>query len=176
MIRIFRIFEYLIFLNQENQKLQEIKASRSSSSHFAYHTSINSVILNDMLKKLVLAWLPAIAWMILIFALSSRQSVEVSSDFIINFFVFKSFHVIEYAILYFLVFRGFYLSKNDRSELVGKFAFIISLLYAITDEIHQTFVPTREGKLGDVFIDLIGITLAYIVINKIRIPKLNPPL
>ena len=122
-------------------------------------------------RNLVFAWLPAIVWMIIIFVLSSRQSVEVSSEFIINFFVFKSFHVIEYAILYFLVFRGFYRNLHPRAS---RNAFIISLLYAITDEIHQTFVPTREGKLRDVFIDLIGITLAYWVVS-VRLPRRQVP-
>jgi VanZ family protein len=34
------------------------------------------------------------------------------------------------------------------------------LTYAISDEIHQTFVPTRTGSLTDVFIDSVGIFLA----------------
>ena len=32
----------------------------------------------------------------------------------------------------------------------------VAVLYAATDEFHQTFVPTREGCLRDVFIDSTG--------------------
>ena len=43
---------------------------------------------------------------------------------------------------------------------------ILSLIYAVTDEIHQTFVPTREGRFRDVIIDLIGILIMYTFIKK----------
>ena len=46
---------------------------------------------------------------------------------------------------------------------------IIGLLYAISDEIHQAFVPGRGPLVGDVFIDLsgvvMGICVAYIIIS-----------
>lgn len=104
----------------------------------------------------------------LIFYLSSRPSTHVSTDYWTNFAVAKTAHIIEYAILYFLVFRGFYLSNNKK--LLSKKLFILSLLtaiiYAISDEIHQLFVPTREGRARDIIIDTIGITLMYIYIKK----------
>ncbi len=34
---------------------------------------------------------------------------------------------------------------------------IIGILYAISDEIHQLFVPGRSGKVTDVIIDSLGI-------------------
>jgi len=37
---------------------------------------------------------------------------------------------------------------------------IIAMLYAFSDEYHQTFVFGREGKLKDVGIDSIGILLS----------------
>ena len=39
--------------------------------------------------------------------------------------------------------------------------FIISLVFAVIDEIHQTFVPTREGTIRDVLIDAMGIVFMY---------------
>ena len=35
-------------------------------------------------------------------------------------------------------------------------AFVLSVIYAVTDEIHQIFVPGREGKISDVVIDSSG--------------------
>lgn len=93
----------------------------------------------------------------IIFYFSSLQRVEVSEKDIINFLFFKTLHVAEYAILYFLLFRA---SKNPL------FSVIFAILYAILDEVHQTFVPTREGKLRDVIIDSFGVFLMYAYIKR----------
>jgi len=42
---------------------------------------------------------------------------------------------------------------------------IIAVIYAITDETHQTLIDTRQGKLRDVIIDTAGITIMYIYIK-----------
>lgn len=104
----------------------------------------------------------ALLWMSLIFLLSSRQRISVSEQYWANFLVFKLLHVIEYAVLTFLYLQAIY--KNipvislRRATL---FALIFALCYGISDEIHQTFVPTREGTVRDVLIDSIGIVSVY---------------
>lgn len=40
---------------------------------------------------------------------------------------------------------------------------IISIAYAILDEVHQLFVPLRNGSVGDVLVDSLGILIAMIV-------------
>jgi len=40
---------------------------------------------------------------------------------------------------------------------------IFSLLYAISDEIHQIFVPLRSASVGDILIDSLGICVALLV-------------
>lgn len=100
-------------------------------------------------------WLPAIVWMIVIFLLSSRQSVSVSPDYWLNFLFFKTLHVFEYAILFVLYYRAWHHFW---------FAFVLTIAYAVTDEVHQTMVPTREGKVRDVIIDGIGAGVAWISI------------
>jgi len=42
-------------------------------------------------------------------------------------------------------------------------AVVGAILYGITDELHQFFVPGRQLSLGDVFIDTVGITFATII-------------
>lgn len=72
----------------------------------------------------------------------------------------------EYAILYLLLFRGFYLSTRKKpTSKTYIMAFIIAILYASSDEIHQAFIPTREGTIRDIFIDTIGISFMYILIK-----------
>ena len=43
----------------------------------------------------------------------------------------------------------------------------IALAYAIVDEYHQSFVPTRHGAIADVAIDALGIGIASIVLLKV---------
>lgn len=120
-------------------------------------------------------WSPPILWMIVIFILSSRHRIVVSQEATLNFLFFKSLHVIEYAFLYFLTFRALTEGKiKNVPPQTYLNAAIITLIYALTDEIHQTFVPTREGRPRDVFIDAIGVTAMYILIHRylIRIKQL----
>ena len=81
----------------------------------------------------------------------------------------KYAHVIEYLILYILVFL--YIdcyNISTRNKLI--YAFCICLVYACSDEIHQLFVPGRTGRVIDIFIDsigsLIGLVLFYFIKNK----------
>ncbi|MEK7070867.1 MAG: VanZ family protein [Patescibacteria group bacterium] len=110
-------------------------------------------------------WLPPILWMTIIFFLSSRESVLVSNIGTVNFFFFKSLHVIEYGILYFLLFRAFLTKNAKQTNNAYMKAFIFSFLYALSDEIHQLLVPTREGRLRDVFIDVVGMVFTYMYIK-----------
>ena len=115
------------------------------------------------MKKWLWYWGPPLIWMIIIFLLSARERTQVSEVYEWNFVFFKTLHVIEYAALYFLLFRAFL--KNSSNESTRKrawvWAFVVAFLYAASDELHQTFVPTREGRLRDVGIDTIGMFLMY---------------
>lgn len=118
--------------------------------------------------RILFYWLPPIIWMTTIFYLSSKLRVTVTGKFLFDFFFFKMLHVIEYAILYFLLFRAFYSINNQQLTINKKLLYPIffSILYSISDEVHQTFVPTREGKIRDILIDNLGILLMYIYIKK----------
>jgi len=125
------------------------------------------------IQKFLLTWGPAIALMVTIFFLSSRQRIAVSEVYTINFIVFKSLHVIEYATLFFLVFRGYYRTLSHKNmNRIYLYAIGTTFLYAVSDEFHQTFVPTRTGTVRDVFIDSIGILLCF-QYTKINLAKLK---
>lgn len=44
-------------------------------------------------------------------------------------------------------------------------SFLIGVLYAVTDEIHQLFVPGRAGQIRDVVIDACGVFAGVIITN-----------
>ena len=71
----------------------------------------------------------------------------------------KCAHAFEYMVLSVLctgsLLLWFY-HKMNRPDLLFLFGWIISLLYAVSDEIHQFFVPGRSCMLLDIVIDAAG--------------------
>lgn len=101
-------------------------------------------------------FLPSLLWMSLIFYLSSRSTTGIGHGETQRFLILKSFHLIEYGILLILLFFGF---KRF------KYSIITAYLYAISDELHQLFVPGREGRIRDTFIDLLGIMIGIVILK-----------
>lgn len=97
--------------------------------------------------------------MLVIYFFSSRPTVSLSSSLTNSFFIYKSFHLIEYTFLSILV---FYAIKNY------KYTVMVVYLYAMSDELHQTYIPGRTGCIRDTLIDLIGITIGIILITQIK--------
>lgn len=66
-----------------------------------------------------------------------------------------------YHFTVFFLFSFFLLAtiKGDKKLKTSNISvsFIISSLYAISDEIHQSFVPLRTSSVGDVIVDVFGI-------------------
>lgn len=87
-----------------------------------------------------------------------------------SFFIRKTAHFTEYFILGLLLYRGFYSPLKQKNAFL--ISFLMGLLYAVSDEIHQYFIPGRAMKAFDVFIDSLGVisglSLSYIVNNKKR--------
>ena len=56
-----------------------------------------------------------------------------------------------------------YKIKEKRKIILG---WVVGTLYAITDEIHQLFVPGRSGEIRDVFLDSLGVItgIAFLLI------------
>ena len=59
-------------------------------------------------------------------------------------------------------------SAHSRINTYTRVRFLISgfiaLIVAIADEIHQSFIPTRDASFTDVFLDFVGIILALFLI------------
>lgn len=145
-----------------------------------------------MMRK-VISWLLVVLWMALIFYLSHQPASESNSlstgitervvaiiervtsdiDFDVsnfNHIVRKNAHFFAYLILGVLVSNA--LKSNG---LKGSRRFLIALafciLYAISDEIHQLFIPGRAGQVRDVIIDSAGAVVGisgYLVCGKLK--------
>ncbi len=73
----------------------------------------------------------------------------------------KAGHVIEYFILGLLMFRGFRGGSTAEWKWRWSLSAVIGVvLWAVTDELHQSFIPTRTASITDVGIDAAGGVLA----------------
>ena len=74
-----------------------------------------------------------------------------------HFMVRKAAHFTEYAILALLAARAF--TGSSQKTLRRRWflaALLLVVVYALSDEYHQTFVPARTGSIYDSFIDMSG--------------------
>ena len=86
-----------------------------------------------------------------------QQAIPGVSTAILTFLVRKSAHIIAYFILGILMYRALCITIHRwRARTVASLALLSCSLYAVTDEIHQLFVPGRSGELRDVMIDSIA--------------------
>ena len=78
---------------------------------------------------------------------------------VVNIVLRKAAHVTEYALLTLLAVRAIQQGapKLKKSAFFG--AFLLSAVYACSDEFHQRFVGSRTSSPVDVAIDLVGVTL-----------------
>ncbi len=143
--------------------------------------------LNKKIIIKIISTLLVILWMAVVFMLSNQvadESAQTSSGFIewivrivykdityenmeiiiesVDTIVRKIAHFVLYAIGGFLIsnlIEKYIEDKRKQCILSG----VLGISYAITDEIHQYFVPGRSGELRDVCIDSGGIIVGILV-------------
>ena len=75
--------------------------------------------------------------------------------------------IYHFSVFFLFSFFLFFLIKGEKKTSFFYIfsTLIISLIYAISDEFHQSFVPLRSPSLKDVFIDLIGLSFSLLIAN-----------
>lgn len=132
----------------------------------------------------VICWILAVCWMVVIFSFSARTAELSTQDsttvgmwlgkvFVPGFSewdeqkqtefadkidhpVRKAAHASEYAVLGFLLAGGISDSSKKRLYCIGV-PWAFGVAYAVSDELHQIFVPGRSGQATDVMIDSLGV-------------------
>jgi VanZ family protein len=100
-------------------------------------------------------WAPVIFYALFIFSLSNR-----SYPGALPAFDTKLFHPIEYMTLgIFLSVAWHHFSKQKRPFFVILCVLISGVLFAVSDEIHQAFIPGRRARIADVLIDSVSVAL-----------------
>jgi len=98
----------------------------------------------------------------------------------VEFLLRKAAHVTEYAVLAVLLYRAFvHTVFQSRRALSAGLVLLSCAAYAASDELHQSFVPSRTASLRDVMIDVCGATLAVLlywsIATRDRKPRLDLP-
>lgn len=116
----------------------------------------------------ILFWAPAVLYMALIFFLSSAPPPQAARTVPVYFDI-KIIHIVEYGVLNLLVYWA--LAKTSCIAYGWRAAFSvgITVLYGLTDELHQVFVPGRSGQLVDVAANFLGCTIAQASVFMFRV-------
>jgi len=121
---------------------------------FASTAEFSAVNTSTVLRPLVLWFLPT---------LSESQLATV------HFLFRKLGHFTEYAILAYLAQRAFISSSR---EFLRRYwfqcAFLLIAVYALLDEFHQSFVPSRTASIYDSAIDVAGGITVLIILKLLR--------
>lgn len=138
-----------------------------------------------------LSWLLATCWMVVLFLMSGQDAGESSSlsgsfiDVLASIFdasyvqlsitekvliiaqlqgLVRIFaHFMAYCLL------GIFVSASVQTldlRFCGKlfFSFAVCLLYAISDELHQSYVPGRSMQLSDILVDSLGALTGFFIV------------
>lgn len=154
------------------------------------------IFLEDFMKTIrIIATILLLVWMAFIFSLSSQNaktssgtsgrviaavirifvedfdemSEEEQKEMIApyQFIVRKGAHFTAYGVLGMLSFLSFITYKSIPFKIRIPLILSVCLLYSISDEIHQLYVPGRSGEIRDVCIDFCGSLLAVGVLTLI---------
>lgn len=94
--------------------------------------------------------------MVVIFGFSSRSAAQLPGFGMLDTLVKKGGHFIGFGLLALTYWRGF--RWQGRQALV---AWLLAVLYAVSDELHQAWVPGRHPSVLDVVLfDSTGAALA----------------
>lgn len=115
------------------------------------------------IKKLINAFAPPMLWAVVIFIFSSQTALPGFEESALDFIFKKTAHIFVYLVLYLLVKRGVDMVFNKKSEKMLLYVpVLICLLYAFSDELHQSLVPGRYATLRDVYYDMLGVSIAFL--------------
>ena len=106
--------------------------------------------------SIVPRWFPGFLIMFVIFIFSSQPGNNLPDFLNWDYFIKKTSHMIGYGLLALSYFR--LLKHNQKLYWL---AWLMALLYAASDEFHQSFVPGRGASVLDVLIfDNVGAIIA----------------
>jgi VanZ family protein len=111
----------------------------------------------------VALWGPFLAALAFVFALSSMTRVP-GAEYVWD----KLLHAVGYAAISVLALRAFHGGFEAPRWRPSLAAFLFMLLWFVSDEWHQSFVPGRDASALDVAADVVGFGIGMTVFAALR--------
>jgi VanZ family protein len=125
------------------------------------------------MKQFTLYWLPLIAYCVAIYIQSDYPSPQSLPSFE---FSDKLLHLAAYAVMGVLFYRAYQTTPfNNNIQMLVLLSLVSASLYGVSDEIHQAFVPARDGSLWDVVADILGAAGGVYLYNRWVIARNHKP-
>ena len=143
---------------------------------------------NSFSYKKLIYFLPLLVWMVVIFLFSAQVADEssalsegitrrvakavsqvvpkrISIDVdVLETVIRKAAHFMEYMILGIFAFVALHKSELFVGRQIAV-AIVFCMLYAISDEVHQAFVPGRACRVFDMLLDSVGASAGVLGVN-----------
>lgn len=119
------------------------------------------------MKRILSHWLPPLAWMGLIFLFSAQPDLPSAPGPWLDVLLKKIGHALAYGILAWLYLRSLR-GRFRHPTAPHAVSFGLAVLYGLSDEYHQTFVPGRNGTPWDVAVDSLGALGAMLLAWQLR--------
>ena len=127
-------------------------------------------------RTLIFYWLPLTGWMALIFVLSGTTSDTVESmtssadqTYNVPSLVIRAylFHAVEFGIMLVLVYRLVAYHNLFTGYYRAGTALLATLVYALVDEMRQSFVPGRVPSIEDIGYDAAGAVVGLVLMQSV---------
>jgi len=126
-------------------------------------------------KVVVQYWMPVILYAGMIVYLSSLSTPTENLPHWFDDLNDKMIHGIEYGVLGVLYYRAFTFGAGERLRGLAPFLAIgCAILFGLSDEIHQFFVPLRYADGWDWLADGIGASLGVVIWREIALRENRP--
>ena len=120
-------------------------------------------------SSIALRWAAVIAWMGVIFLLSSRPDLP-------NFapgcrdWRRSAATLTAYGVLAGLLWWAL---RGSGVRYPATWALVLAVLYGVSDEFHQSFVPGRDMSVSDLMVDLIGAGVVLLIVTLLRARRMG---
>lgn len=140
-----------------------------------------SLLVTRHRQQIAIRWLCVLVWGSVIFLLSheSAEGSSLRSGIIVETLqslglgasadvlspiIRKMAHLTMYAVLGALLMWAMAVRKQLTRQLMG-YSILVACLFAISDEIHQAFIPGRSAEVRDVLLDTVGATIGSLLVS-----------
>ena len=126
------------------------------------------------IKKIFIYWLPVIAWAGVIFYLSGVSGLASNMTVFWDVFWRKLFHAGEFGLLNLLLWRALYYGEGVKFKKALGWSLFSTILFAVSDELHQAFVPLRQARWQDMAQDGLGAMAVSAILSFAQYKKVLP--